>query len=147
MIDGLSKLQSQQAAALRAGYAPSVARHAGRILQGVNVRSAFQDIAQAWCDPEKVGQRIAEGLDAMESKFFQFEGGITDRADVISWSERRQYAELAARVCGYHVDKQEVEVKHGLSADTASKELDELLASIAARADKQSKSGRASKAN
>lgn len=146
-VAGLAELKTKKQAALDAGYSESVARAASASIEGPGVRELFQTIARCWIDPELLGKRIAEGLNANETKFFQYAGVVTEQIDVVSWSERRQYAELAARFAGYHVDKQEVEVKHGLSPEIASKELDELLASIAARADKQSKSGRASKAN
>jgi hypothetical protein len=50
---------------------------------------------------EKIAQRIAEGLDAIEVRTATFEGKITDEKEYISWSERGRYTELAARLYGF----------------------------------------------
>ena len=55
----------------------------------------------------KVAERIKEGLDAMETKFFQHEGKVTDTKEVVSWSERRQYSELAMEAVGIVKAKEE----------------------------------------
>jgi hypothetical protein len=39
---------------------------------------------------------------ANETKFFSHEGVVQDKREVPAWSERRQYAELAAEFAGYH---------------------------------------------
>jgi hypothetical protein len=104
-LQGISELKSQERAALDAGYSPSVARHAHRILEGTNVSAEFQTILLNWVDPDKIGQRIAEGLDAMETIFFRYRGAVTDSVNVIAWSERRAYAEIAAKYAGYYVDE------------------------------------------
>ena len=39
----------------------------------------------------------------MDTKFFSSEGSVTDSRDVIAWSERRAYAEMAASYGGYFV--------------------------------------------
>ena len=49
---------------------------------------------------EIVANRIKEGLDAQETKFFQKDGVVTDSRDVIAWSERREYAALAMAALG-----------------------------------------------
>jgi hypothetical protein len=49
---------------------------------------------------KKVAKRMTEGLSAKETKFFQYEGMVQESRDVVSWSERRQYAELIAKVFG-----------------------------------------------
>lgn len=59
---------------------------------------------------ELIVQRIREGLDATEIKVFAYEGGVIYSKPLIAWSERRQYAELAARFGGYYVDKKEIEM-------------------------------------
>ena len=52
--------------------------------------------------PEQIARIIAEGMAATETKFFSHEGVIQDEREVPAWSERRQYAELAAEYGGYH---------------------------------------------
>jgi hypothetical protein len=97
LLEGLVEGKSMRSAALGAGYSANTANHASDLLDTVGMRAA---LANLLAPPEKIAQRINEGLDAMETKFFQFEGQVTDHRDVIAWSERRQYAELAARLKG-----------------------------------------------
>ena len=42
-------------------------------------------------------------MTATETKFFSHEGVVQDKREVPAWSERRQYAELAAEYGGYHL--------------------------------------------
>ena len=51
-----------------------------------------------------------EGLDALDNEFAKFKGRITDERALIAWSERRLYIELAAKLAGYYVERQEVGV-------------------------------------
>ena len=130
-LQGIAELKSQERAARDAGYSPSTARHAHRILEGANVGAEIQKILRQWVDPDKIGQRIAEGLDAMETKFFHHGGCVVDQRDVIAWAERRHYAVLAAQYSGYLADRQE-EPEISLPADPI-KRIEELLAIGAAR--------------
>jgi len=74
-----------------------VAKCAHRILERPGVRAELEKILRRWIDPEKLGRRIAEGLDAMETKFAQVEGQFTDAREVIAWGERRAYIEMVGR--------------------------------------------------
>ena len=95
-------------AALEAGYAESVSLRVANNIETPDVRAAFAEIMRKRISPDKIARRIDEGLDAMETKFFQSEGVVTDSKEVIAWSERRQYAALAAELGGYFVQpKQE----------------------------------------
>lgn len=84
-------------AALEAGYSPNTAKDAGDLLDTAAMRKA---LANLLASPEKIAQRINEGLDAVQTEFAKFEGKITDSINVVAWGERRQYAELAARLKG-----------------------------------------------
>lgn len=84
-------------ASLDAGYSQRSAEHAGELLDTIAMRDALQRFLPTL---EKIGQRISEGLDAMETKFFQHGGRVTESCDVVAWSERRQYAEQAIRLLG-----------------------------------------------
>lgn len=97
LLEGLVDGKSVRAAALDAGYSPNTAQHPSDLLDTVGMREAM---ARLLASPEKIAQRINEGLDAMETKFFQYEGQVSDRRDVIAWSERRMYADLAAELKG-----------------------------------------------
>jgi hypothetical protein len=97
LLEGLVEGKSVRAAALDAGYSPNTAQHPSELLDTAGMRAA---LAKLLAPAEKIAQRINEGLDAMETKFFQFEGSVTDSRDVVAWGERRQYAELAAKLKG-----------------------------------------------
>jgi|SRR6185312_15027665 len=99
---GRAKGKSRKDAAEEAGYAPSVARDAKRKIENETFREAFSELIRSKIPAEKIAQRIQEGMDAMETKFFQFKGDVVDQRDVIAWSERRAYAELAAEFGNYH---------------------------------------------
>jgi len=91
--------KTDQAALLAAGYAPTTARAAAAtVFQHPDVRSEFQRLLTKVVPPEKVILRIAEGLDAKQTKFFQHEGKVTDSRDVVDYGERRAYSELYAKM-------------------------------------------------
>lgn len=50
---------------------------------------------------ERIAKVLMEGIGATETKFFAHEGKVEDSREVVAWSERRQYAELAAEYGGY----------------------------------------------
>lgn len=101
---------SDRKAALLAGYPESVANIAGdRIRKKKKVAKAFQMLMQEICPAEKIATRIAEGLDAMETKTFSYVTGSKlkntekhhlEHVDYVNFTERRQYAELAAKFGG-----------------------------------------------
>lgn len=97
LLEGLVEGKSVRAAALDAGYSPNTAQHPSDLLDTIAMREAMSRLLAS---PEKIAQRINEGLDAVETKFFQFEGIVTDHRDVVAWSERRMYADLAAELKG-----------------------------------------------
>jgi hypothetical protein len=97
-IDGKSKKQ----AALDAGFSNTMAEHAADKIETKDVREIFARFIREMIPPEVVARTIAEGLVATETKFFSHEGVVQDQREVADWSERRQYAELAAEYGGYH---------------------------------------------
>ncbi len=134
LLDGIAQLKTPVQAARDAGYSESTARSAYRILQGANVRREFQSLLRRHVDLDKLGYRIAQGLDAVETKLFTYKGVITDSRELINWDARLAYIEIAAKYTGYHVDKQAVEVEYDESSLTdAGQRLDELLKRVAAR--------------
>lgn len=100
-IEGLADGKTKMQAALDAGYTDSMARSATGNIETPDVRAAFAKLIQERIPGRKIVDRIAEGLDAEETKFFQHEGVVTEQRNVVAWSERRQYAELAAEFGGY----------------------------------------------
>ena len=101
-LEGRVAGKSKRQAALDAGYSEAMADHPGKI-ETKDVRHAFAALMREAVPPERIAKAISEGLDAMETKFFSSEGSVTDSRDVIAWSERRAYAELAAEYGQYHV--------------------------------------------
>lgn len=99
LVNGKTKRQ----AALDAGYAESVAKTAKEHIETPDVQKAFAALIQSVIPAEKIVARIAEGLDAMETKVFSFQGMIFDQTDMIAWTERREYAKLAAEYGSYFV--------------------------------------------
>jgi hypothetical protein len=96
--------KSRRAAALTAGYSESMANHPFKI-ETKDVREAFAALIRETVPAERIAQVIMEGMGANETKFFSHEGVVQDSRDVVAWSERRQYAELAAEYGGYHMPK------------------------------------------
>jgi phage terminase small subunit len=103
--------KSLKQAAREAGYAEST-RPAKDLLSNADVRLAFQEEIRKAIPVERIRQRLSEGLDAMETRFFAHEGKVVQKRDVVSWEERRKYLELAVKFGGYYVEKQEVTVKN-----------------------------------
>lgn len=122
-VTGIAEGKSKMQAALDAGYSESSAKNAAAIIEGPDVRRAFQELIRKAAPMEKVALRISEGLDATDTKFATFEGKITDRKSLVAWESRLQYAKLAAEYGGYHVPKQELEVT---SKDVHQRSDDEL---------------------
>jgi hypothetical protein len=102
-LEGRSAGKSKFQSALDAGYAESVARTAKEHIETPDVQKAFAALIQAVIPAEKIVARIAEGLDAMETKVFQFQGMQMDSVDMIAWGERREYAKMAAEYGEYFV--------------------------------------------
>lgn len=111
---GKSKLQAAKAA----DFSDSMARVAGAKIETADVRRAFQALIRQTIPSEKIAERLAEGLDAMETEFAKEKGMITDERDVIAWSERREYLKLATEYGGYFVPKAEIEISKSLSEMT-----------------------------
>lgn len=114
-IAGLAEGKNKKEAALAAGYALSSAHSVRQAVEKPNVREAFAQLIRNTIPAKKIAQRIMEGLDAVETKFFQFEGVVTDSRDVIAWGERRAYAQLAAEYGGRVVPQRPAEPGSGVN--------------------------------
>ena len=95
--EGVISGKSMYQAAIDAGYSDSYARNAYKFIMP-NAREIFKRALEHYAPIGKVTQRIAEGLDATETKFFQKDGVVMDERELIAWSERREYAALAAKL-------------------------------------------------
>jgi hypothetical protein len=85
-------------------------------IESQNLRAQFSKLMRQYVPAHKIAQRIAEGLDAEETKFFQFEGRVSDQRNVVNLSERRQYAKLAAEMTDY-VESGTAQSAVGISVD------------------------------
>jgi hypothetical protein len=94
-VDGIVDGKSARQAALDAGYAEHTANKPADIIETKSMRAVLQGLLAT---PEKIAQRINEGLDAMKTEFAKFEGQISDKVDCVDFAERRQYAELACKL-------------------------------------------------
>jgi len=101
-VDARIAGKSKKQAALEAGCSKSMAEYPAKI-ETPDVKMAFTELIQQAIPPERIAKVIEEGLGALETKFFSHEGVVQDKRDVVNWSERRQYAAMAAEMGGYHV--------------------------------------------
>ena len=110
--EGVIAGKSMYQAAIDAGYSKSYARNPSKAL-APNMRELFRKVLEHHAPIGKLTKRIAEGLDAEETKFFQKDGIVTDGRNVIAWSERREAAALASRLLGVMPDRLEVTGEDG----------------------------------
>src|SRR5438105_11754639 len=102
-VAGLVEGKSMYRAALDAGYSKSMAKNAGeKILPGA--RNEFKKELARKIPHAVLIRRIAEGLNAKDTKLAQFEGGFSDERHLVAWETRRRYAELTAKLLGYLVE-------------------------------------------
>lgn len=111
-LAGLLNDKSMRQSALDAGYSQSMADNAGKFIFP-HVAAEFRKELERQIPIGKLVTRLAEGLDATESKFAQKDGKYTDERQVINFSERRQYAELVAKLLGIYeyTEAKEPEIK------------------------------------
>jgi hypothetical protein len=106
-VAGLIDGKSMRKAAVDAGYTQSMADKAGeKILPGA--REEFQAVLARKVPNEVLVRRIAEGLNAKETKLSQIDGEFTDERHLVAWSERRRMVELASKLLGYMVEQVEI---------------------------------------
>lgn len=93
-------------AALIAGYSPSSAKRAFRDIIPAIASELIPAIAKK-AKPSHVARRIAEGLDATETKYFAKDGIVTDSRETVNYSERREAATLYTRIFGVNPERHE----------------------------------------
>jgi hypothetical protein len=107
-LKGLAEGKTKKAAALEAGFSPSAAASPASHIETPPVREAFKKLVQETIPAETIVQKLTEGLDAQETKFFQKDGKVQETRDVIAFGERREYLKLATEYGGYHVPRAEL---------------------------------------
>ncbi len=94
VVAGKSKAEAKRLA----GYAAN--SNTARI-ETPSIKAAFSRLVRQYVPAHVLAAKVAEGLEAQETKFFQFEGRVTDSKEVINWTARHNYAKLAAEFGGY----------------------------------------------
>ncbi len=101
LITGVAQGLTARQAALEAGYTENTASNAKRdLLEKPALKAAFADLMRAQIPDELVIQRLREGIDATETKFFAHNGNVKAERNVINYGERRAYLELRMRATG-----------------------------------------------
>lgn len=101
-------------AARRAGYKTKNPH----VIGAQNLLRFDKEIA-AWIDEHglsdaKLKQKLLEGLDSLETKFFSDKGKITDEVEVIPWEVRRRYLDMAFKCKGFYApERHELTGKDG----------------------------------
>jgi hypothetical protein len=106
LLEGLTVGKSARRAALDAGYSKYAAGHPAELLSRPALR---ETLCQMIAPIALIVQRINEGLDAIEIRTFSRMVGSKSKGtgrieiqqlELVHWSERRKYAELAIRLLG-----------------------------------------------
>lgn len=105
-VKGVLAGKSGAQAAREAGYAEGTAHRATVQIEGKPaVQALFRDLLErAGVTDELLAQRLREGLDAKETKFFQHDGKVTAKRNLVAFSERRATVELICKI-KQHVPK------------------------------------------
>jgi hypothetical protein len=101
-VEGIIAGKSKRQAALAAGFSESMASHATDKIETKDVREAFATLIRETVSADEIAETLKAGMKAMDTKFFSEKGVVQDQRDVVAWSERRQYTQLAAEYGGYH---------------------------------------------
>lgn len=135
-VNGIAAGKTKKQAAIAAGYSVSTANNAAAIIEQGAVKEAFQELIQQTIPVEKIIERLAEGLDAMETKCFVHEGGVIYSRSLVNFTERRRYLELAVKYGGYYVEKQQIELadqSDPLPEEQVIRKAKKLIAALEAR--------------
>lgn len=75
-VNGIAAGKTKKEAAIAAGYSFSTAHNAAAIIERGAVKEAFQELIQQVIPGEKIIERLAEGLNATETRCFVHEGEV-----------------------------------------------------------------------
>jgi hypothetical protein len=116
-IEGKLEGKSSAAAARAAGYAESVARNADHLIsRSPAVQAAICDLLESsGVKLELLAQRVSEGLDAVEVRFFNIAGKNVISRESVDFAERRKMVELCLRLRG--LDRPPTKIEHEVSLE------------------------------
>lgn len=85
----------------RAGY--SDVSTVSRVLKSPSVQELFREAMEKHpaLKREAIVSKLAEGLDAQQTKFFAHEGNVQDERTTVDYATRHSYIALAAKLGGY----------------------------------------------
>jgi hypothetical protein len=98
-LKGVLEGKSMRKSAIEAGYSQQMADTACRRIMP-SVREQFQAELAKRIPLGKLTRRLAEGLDAHETKLFAHEGKVIEERTVIDFGQRRFYIELTSKLMG-----------------------------------------------
>jgi hypothetical protein len=131
---GLAEGKTKKQAALDAGYSLSVAKTAKAHIETRDVLEALQRKIRERIPIDRIVERLSEGLDAVETKFFCKNGLATEMRQVTDWAERREYIKLIAKYGGYFIEGAEVRENADDSSDDPAENLRAIFRQAIARA-------------
>lgn len=109
-VKGTLAGKSARQAALDAGYAETTANRATvQIAVKPAVQTLLKDVlVKTGLTSAKIAQRLKEGVDAKETKFFAKDGRVTDERTVIDLGMRHQYLQTVMKITGDLIDRHEI---------------------------------------
>jgi hypothetical protein len=111
-VKGRLEGQTKKQAALNAGYSQSMSEHVKEKIEKPEVEQLFKDVLEkAGISDEWLARIAKEGLDAVETRFFQKDGICTDERTMVAYSERREMLELICKLKGHLTEQHDVKVK------------------------------------
>lgn len=108
---------------LEAGYAETTSTKPA-LIETEDFKLAFQQLLRKKIPISKAVRRIREGMDAVDTIFFQNKGVVTDSRDVINYAERRQATNMYAQMSGAWTPKAEVDHTQKIDKDTLRRLMD-----------------------
>ena len=116
-------MKTKKECLLEAGYAESTSNKPN-LVETDDFKLAFQQLLRKKIPLTKVVRRIREGMDAVDTQFFQKNGVVTDSRDVINWAERRQYTNMYAQMSGAWTPKAEIDHTQKVDEGTLRRMMD-----------------------
>jgi hypothetical protein len=96
VVKGMTKKDAVK----HAGYAPSV--NSSAIERQENMKNAMvMALSKRGLTEDKIAQKIEEGLDAVDTHYFAFEGKVVDQRDAVDYSIREKYIRDFLELKGY----------------------------------------------
>ncbi len=116
-------MKTKKECLLEAGYMESTSNKPN-LVETEDFKVAFQQLLRKKIPLTKVVRRIREGMDAVDTQFFQKNGIVTDSRDTINWAERRNYTNMYAQMSGAWTPKAEIDHTQKIDEGTLRRMMD-----------------------